>query len=620
MNGTSRMRAPIACVALAAAAVASTDASGQPLSFDPPLPELGGFPGEYPLPPLVIPDENPITEPKRVLGKILFWDEQLSTDNTRACGSCHVSSAGGTDPVLAPNPGPDGEYGTEDDKYTSFGVIHTGADGRYIPDPVFGLDRQAGFRSAPPSIFAAYFTELFWDGRAIAEFVDPETGEVAIPNNAALESQAVQPIFNPAEMAHDGRAWVDVKAKLVDAVPLALAQGVPDDAAAVLADHPSYPDLFAAAFGDSEITGRRVAMAIATYERTLIPDQTPFDLYVAGDTGAMTPGQILGWERFNAVACVVCHTPPLFVDRNFQSVGLRPDAEDLGHGGVTGNPGDAGTFKTSTLRNVGLKASFMHTGALTTMEEVFDFYAGAGADGVANRNPFLPIDVTPDDRASITDFMVNALTDPRVAAEAFPFDRPSLYSEWGDNPRIEPGGTAGSGGITPRVIAISPPNVGNLDFKVGLADALGGATANVAVSDQAPVGGVVSPDELVGPFLLPGAAPGEGYATWQRPIPARPALEGSVLYMQWRVDDPAAADGLALSPPVRVEFFCNGRCASTCPADVAEPFDVLDLADVQSFVLSFVSGDALADLAAPFGVLDLADVQLFVSSFLAGCP
>lgn len=56
------------------------------------------------------------------------------------------------------------------------------------------------------------------------------------------------------------------------------------------------------------------------------------------------------------------------------------------------------------------------------------------------------------------------------------------------------------------------------------------------------------------------------------------------------------------------------------PADLAEPFDVLDLADVQAFVSAFTTGDLAADLAAPVGVLDLADLQAFVVAFTGGCP
>ncbi len=65
------------------------------------------------------------------------------------------------------------------------------------------------------------------------------------------------------------------------------------------------------------------------------------------------------------------------------------------------------------------------------------------------------------------------------------------------------------------------------------------------------------------------------------------------------------------------------RSAITVPcnaADIAEPFGVLDLADLSAFVSAFVAGDPAADLAEPFGVLDLADLSAFVGAFLAGCP
>ncbi|HHN78484.1 MAG TPA: hypothetical protein ENK11_07420, partial [Phycisphaerales bacterium] len=61
-------------------------------------------------------------------------------------------------------------------------------------------------------------------------------------------------------------------------------------------------------------------------------------------------------------------------------------------------------------------------------------------------------------------------------------------------------------------------------------------------------------------------------------------------------------------------------CENPCPVDLAEPFGVLDLADIQAFVAAFASGGSAADLAEPFGVLDLNDLSAFVQGFLAGCP
>lgn len=58
---------------------------------------------------------------------------------------------------------------------------------------------------------------------------------------------------------------------------------------------------------------------------------------------------------------------------------------------------------------------------------------------------------------------------------------------------------------------------------------------------------------------------------------------------------------------------------NACPADLVEPFGLLDLADITTFSEAFVAGDLLADLAPPCGLLDLADINAFVDSFLVGC-
>jgi hypothetical protein len=57
----------------------------------------------------------------------------------------------------------------------------------------------------------------------------------------------------------------------------------------------------------------------------------------------------------------------------------------------------------------------------------------------------------------------------------------------------------------------------------------------------------------------------------------------------------------------------------SCAADLAEPFGVLDLADVQAFIAAFTAGEPLADLNGD-GVFDLADIQAYISAFNAGCP
>ncbi|MEM1422513.1 MAG: cytochrome-c peroxidase, partial [Planctomycetota bacterium] len=122
--------------------------------------------GQFEFPQQPVPLENPITEPKRVLGKILFWDEQLSSDNTTACGTCHVPGAGGIDLVQGRHPGPDGILGTNDDIGGANGVVRSDAFDEYAPDPTFGFGVQVTGRASMPNFNMGFANELFWDGRA----------------------------------------------------------------------------------------------------------------------------------------------------------------------------------------------------------------------------------------------------------------------------------------------------------------------------------------------------------------------------------------------------------------------------------------------------------------------
>src|SRR5262249_13766846 len=153
---------------------------------------------------------------------------------------------------------------------------------------LFGHAEQVTPRSAPTFLGAGYAPELFWDGRASDIFVDPQTQQVRIAGGGALESQSVAPPLADVEMAQEGRSWSQIVATLQSAPPLAIATRLPADVTAAIAAHPSYPALFQAAFGDPAITATRIAFAIATYERTLVPDQTPFD------RGQLTPAQQAG--------------------------------------------------------------------------------------------------------------------------------------------------------------------------------------------------------------------------------------------------------------------------------------------------------------------------------------
>lgn len=416
--------------------------SGQ-LIAQPPQP---GGNNAQPLGDAPVPAENPITEEKRVLGKILFWDEQLSSDNTVACGTCHQPAAGGGDSRLGSNPGLDQIFGTSDDVIGSPGMRALDANGQQLNDPIFGHAAQVTGRGTPSFLTSMFADTNFWDGRATDQFVDPEnTRTIIITSGGALESQAVGPILSTVEMAQQGRGWPEVISKLEQVTPLSLASNIPSDMADALQGNPDYGQLFQAAFGDNQITAARIGMAIATYERTLVPNQTPWDQFIAGDRNAMTQAQIAGWNDFTQeTPCGNCHRPPLFSDDNFRNIGLRPSIEDFGRFDVTGNNRDRGEFRTPSLRNTGLRKSLMHVGTITSVADAIDFYnAGTNSNGhsqftadqsgIPNTNTDIDeINVFGDDpvrRGQVVDFIANALTDPRVAAETFPFDRPTLATE-----------------------------------------------------------------------------------------------------------------------------------------------------------------------------------------------
>lgn len=382
------------------------------------------------LPPVPVPTENPITEHKRILGKILFWDEQLSSDNTIACGTCHRPEAGGADPRRAVHPGQD--PGTIDDVHGSPGIAHLDARGLARAHPMFGLEPQVTTRTSP-SIYGALWAEaLFWDGRASGRVLDPETGEIVIERGGALENQALMALSSSMEMSKPDRRWQELEAKLERVAPLGLAREWPPDIAARLSRNERYPELFAAAFGDPAITAVRIAFALASYERTLVPDQTPWDRYMAGDETALDATERYGWQAMQDFQCTECHTPPLFTNDDFLNIGLRLAEHDPGRMAVTGVADHAGDMKVPSLRNVGLRPRFMHTGQFDTLAAAVAFYRTGQPTPERDNLPnggIYAFNMGTLTEADITAFLSRALTDPRVQAARFPFDRPRLRTE-----------------------------------------------------------------------------------------------------------------------------------------------------------------------------------------------
>lgn len=261
------------------------------------------------------------------------------------------------------------------------------ADGKRV---AVGVAGKTGTRNSPSVVDGAYYTAQFWDGRA------PD-----------LEQQAAGPVQNPVEMAHT----------------------LPGVAQRLNAD-PSYRAQFDAAFGPGAVTFDKVEKAIASFERTLLSANSPFDRWYFGhEKGALSASAQRGFEVFRRADrgnCTVCHTVSenyaLFTDNKFHNIGVgvvNEQPTDPGRYAVTHNPADLGAFRTPSLRNVALTAPYMHDGSLKTLKDVVDFYVGGG-----NSNPHLDPNMksldqlTARDRADLVEFL-KSLTGPLPRA-AFP--------------------------------------------------------------------------------------------------------------------------------------------------------------------------------------------------------
>jgi len=239
-----------------------------------------------------------------------------------------------------------------------------------------GVQGKKGTRNSPTVWNSAYYMLQFWDGRA-----------------PSLEKQAEGPVQNPVEMAHT-LAGVEQK----------------------LAANPEYVVEFEKAFGPGPITYQMVAKAIATFERTVISGNSPFDrFHYGGDKKALSLAAQRGLKVFmdpNKGNCSTCHTIgekfALLTDNKFHNLGVgantRGELSDLGLYDQSKNEVHKGAFKTPSLRNIALTAPYMHDGSLLTLKDVVDFYVGGG-----NSNPYL------DKQMRALDFLSRQERDDLVA-------------------------------------------------------------------------------------------------------------------------------------------------------------------------------------------------------------
>jgi cytochrome c peroxidase len=223
-----------------------------------------------------------------------------------------------------------------------------GGDGRRTATGIAG---QIGDRNVPTVWNAAFQSVLFWDGRA-----------------HSLEEQAAGPIMNPVEMGMPSAAEAERR----------------------IAADPAYREEFARVFGAQRpITLDLIVKALAAFERTLITPDAPYDRFVRGDAGSLTPAQIRGMALFESLGCVTCHQGPAFSDASLLGGNMAfrvfpanatPFETRYGlmqDGGATGSENVRGIWRVPSLRNVALTGPYFHNGSVDKLSEAVRIMASA---------------------------------------------------------------------------------------------------------------------------------------------------------------------------------------------------------------------------------------------------
>jgi cytochrome c peroxidase len=252
------------------------------------------------------------------------------------------------------------------------------------------------WRNSATLINVSFNDSFFWDGRA-----------------KSLEEQALFPMMSAFEM-NQNLDYLEEELKEV----------------------PEYVEAFKTIFG-GEITRERVAMALASFQRTIISRNAPVDKYV-DDKKALTPEQKRGYEIFTGKGkCTECHSGANFTDNKFYNLGVpeNPDlvndprvaatvrftakvsgyrdyrtlAEDPGRYLVTKDMKDWKAFRTPTLRELALTRPYMHNGVFETIDEVIEFLNKGGGNDT-HKTPLLkPLELTGEEKQALKAFLLEAL-------------------------------------------------------------------------------------------------------------------------------------------------------------------------------------------------------------------
>lgn len=136
-----------------------------------------------------------------------------------------------------------------------------------------------------------------------------------------------------------------------------------------------YKQMFGEAFGDENITGDRMSMALVQFVAMLVSSNSKYDKMKKGDV-VFNASEENGYQLFKE-KCATCHAEPLFTDLSYRNNGLpfNPFHIDLGRMEVTGNSADSLKFKVPSLRNVALTGYYAHDGRFVAMSEMLNHYS-----------------------------------------------------------------------------------------------------------------------------------------------------------------------------------------------------------------------------------------------------
>ncbi len=187
-----------------------------------------------------------------------------------------------------------------------------------------------------------------------------------------------------------------------------------EEALSRLEASPAYVRLFQQSFGPKMITRETVEQALSTFERTLISGPAPFDRWVGGDESAVSAAVKRGFAVFDGKGeCSACHSGWAFSDHSFQDIGLATGT-DLGRGAAF--PASVAlqyAFKVPTLRNVLIRAPFMHNGSRPNLLAVIDHYDSGGIERPSRSRHVHPLHLTAGEKADLIAFLASLTSDER---------------------------------------------------------------------------------------------------------------------------------------------------------------------------------------------------------------